>query len=94
MKKLPKEFAELNEKYIYPFNCGNNVALFGEGKYILLQGSRSKGYNINLMEGNIGSGKVVKLLSAGLNKKSFIVAIELLFMLSINTVSTPVYKIS
>ena len=91
MTKLPTEFSELNNDYIKPFNRGDNVALFGENKYLLLQGSRVKGYSLFLCEGKIGEGKVVRLLSGGLNKKAFICVIELLDRLAMK--NTPLQPI-
>jgi len=74
---LPKEFIELN-KLVKDFNCGQNVRLFGEGKYLLLQGSRLKGYSLFVMLGNIGEGCIYKSLNFGLNKKGFLQAIDTL----------------
>jgi hypothetical protein len=68
MKKLPLEFVQLNT-LVKEFNTGRNVTLFGEGKYLLLQGSRAKGYSLFVMLGNIGEGCIYKLLNAGLNRK-------------------------
>jgi hypothetical protein len=83
--KLPKEFIELN-KLVFDFNTGNNVRLFGEGKYLLLQGSRIKGYSLFVV---LSEGKVIyKLLNAGLNKKSFFNAMDTLNNLSFMYKST------
>lgn len=79
--KLPKEFIELNN-LVYDFNCGQNVRLFGEGKYLLLQGSRIKGYSLFVMMGNIGEGCIYKSLNFGLNKKMFMQVIDTLNNLS------------
>ena len=76
MKQLPAEFIALNE-LVHRFNTGNNVKLFGEGFYILLQGSRVKGYSLYLM--SIPDGKkVVKSLVFGANKKGILDALDLM----------------
>jgi len=76
MKNLPKEFTELNE-VVKQFNTGNNVKLFGEGFYILLQGSRFKSYSIYLVDEKQGK-RVVKSLVISENKKGILAAFDLM----------------
>lgn len=76
MKKLPKEFTELN-KLVYQFNTGNNVKLFGEGFYLLLQGSRTKSYSIHLIDEKQGK-LVVKSLVISQNKAGILAALDLM----------------
>ena len=83
MKQLPAEFTALN-KLVYDFNTGTNVKLFGDGFYLLLQGSRVKGYSLHLVsvpEGN----KVVKSLVFGANKKGILDALDLMERLTFPT---------
>ncbi len=75
--KLPSEFIELN-KLTTQFNCGSNVTMFGEGYYLLLQGSKVKSYSLYLCESKIGSGRIVNALVCSENKKGIIRTFDLL----------------
>lgn len=79
---LPKNFVILNS-IIKEFNTGKNVSLFGENKYLLLQGNQPKGYTIYLMEGNIGEGRVYQMLTCCATKKEIIAIMEVLDRLAI-----------
>lgn len=65
---LPKEFTQLNET-VRKFNTGINVNVFGENRYLLLQGSKVKGYQLFVV--NAASKAIVSLLHCG-NKKSIL----------------------
>lgn len=79
MKKISKEFTELN-RLAHEFNSNqNNVQLFGPGFYLLLQGNRRDGYKLLLMYGEIDQGKVVHyLIAGGANKKQIQDSFDLL----------------
>lgn len=81
MSKLPKEFIELNT-IVKEFNTGNNVSLFGENKYLLLQGNRVKGYSLWICEGNIGEGRLYQALVLCNNRRGILEILEVLNRLS------------
>jgi len=80
-KQLPTEFIALNE-LVNNFNTGLNVKLFGQGYYLLLQGSRIKGYSLHLV--SIPEGKrVVNTYIVSTNKKGILAALDLMERLTI-----------
>lgn len=74
--QLPKEFIQLNS-IVKEFNTGNNVKLLGEGKYLLLQGSKAKGYSVYVVDEKQGK-RIVKALVVNTNKTGIIAAFDLL----------------
>jgi hypothetical protein len=67
--KLPVEFVELNEK-VKEFNLSfDRSSVIPSHRYLLLQGSRVKGYSLSIFEGKAGSGRFIHTLING-NKQT------------------------
>ena len=73
--KLPIEFTYLAEQ-VRLFNTGTNVKLLGEGRYLLLQGSRVKSYSLHVVLE--ADKQVVKTLVVSTNAKGIMNSLELL----------------
>lgn len=77
---LPLEFNRLN-KQVKLFNTGINVKLLGEGRYLLLQGSRVKSYSLHVVLA--ADKRVVNTLVVSTNAKGILDALDLLERLTL-----------